>query len=368
MQLNFFTGTAAELIKLYPVIHFARERGHTVRVISSGQSRENFRMQYRDLQLPESDLATLLASDGDLDKASSALRWFLRAIFTSRRVFREKLLHGRDAFLIVHGDTLSTLAGAWLGRRAGLPVVHIEAGLRSKKLFNPFPEEITRRLVSRLAKYHMAPDAAAEKNLRASLVRGKIVNTCGNTLLDAVRLSASLTNRKYSGASFALANLHRFENLNSISRWRIMVETVVKAAAKIKVVFITHPQTRFKLEQDKESMNLFLQAKVEIRERLPFSEFISLLKASEFLISDGGSNQEECSYLGKPCLLLRESTERSEGLETCCVLSRFDEETIRRFLANPSRVAYSPSGGGISPSNKIIDALEAAVTRTSLLR
>ena len=361
MNLNFFTGTAAELIKIYPVIHLAMERGHNVRVISSGQSRENFIMQYRDLHLPESILENLLVSDGDLEKASSALRWFFRVMVLSKKVFRRKLLTGEKTFLLVHGDTLSTLAGAWLGFRAGIPVVHIEAGLRSTKLFNPFPEEISRRLVSKLASYHMAPDQFAMDHLNRAGVKGEIIRTNGNTLLDAVLLSAKLAGakRKIVGP-FALVNIHRFENLNSTIRWRTIVDTVVKASDKIQLVFVQHPQTRHKLAQDQESLRLLTKPQIEIRDRMAFSEFIGLLKESQFLISDGGSNQEECSYLGKPCLLLRESTERQEGLGGCCVLSRFDQDVITRFLLNPQKYAADQSQNGGSPSKVIIDVLESS--------
>lgn len=359
MQLNFFTGTAAELIKLYPLIHLARDRGHKVRVIASGQSRENFLMQYRDFALPESELVNLLESDGDLENAGSAMRWFLRALFTPLKHFRELLLTGDKSFLVVHGDTLSTLAGAWLGRKARIPVVHIEAGLRSTSLFNPFPEEITRRLVSRLAAIHMAPDAAAENNLRKAGVKGTIVNTGGNTLLDAVLLSGESGKNALPSGPFALVNVHRFENLNSVSRWRVIVDTVVKAAGKLPLVFVTHPQTRAKLQVDGESTRLLTEAAIEIRDRMPFSAFIALLKRAQFLISDGGSNQEECSYLGKPCLLLREATERHEGLDGCCVLSRFDSAVIAGFLADPQRFQRPAIDEKSSPTGKILDHLSS---------
>jgi UDP-N-acetylglucosamine 2-epimerase (non-hydrolysing) len=352
MVLNFFTGTAAELIKIYPVIELARKRGIEVRVISSGQSRENFLMQYRDLGLPENLLVHLLPSDGDLQKASSALRWMMRALFSS---LRPKLLKSEKSFVVVHGDTLSTLVGAWLGRRAGIPVVHIEAGLRSSSLFNPFPEEITRRLVSRLASFHMAPDQRAADNLRG--VTGKVICTQGNTLLDAVLLSANLGHAKIPSEPFALVNIHRFENLNSAARWKKIIETTVQAAEKTNLIFVVHPQTRHKLEQDVASQQKLTQRRIEIRDRMPFSEFIGLLKASRYLISDGGSNQEECSYLGKPCLLLRESTERQEGLETCCVLSRFDDQVIAQFLEEPEKLKSPPLLGTRGPSAIILDSL-----------
>jgi len=351
MQLNFFVGTAAELIKLYPVIHKAQAQGHQVRVIASGQSRENFVMQYRDLNLPDSSLTWLMSGGSDLRKSSSALLWFMRAIFTRKSTFRKKLLPSE--ILIVHGDTLSTLIGAWFGWRCGLKVVHIEAGLRSPKILNPFPEEITRRLVSLLATIHMAPDEAAVENLRH--VSGDVINTHGNTLLEAVQLCAS--ERSAPSHSFALVNIHRYENLNSEARWSAIVDTVVKAAATTKLIFVAHPQTMHKLRSDAQALKALTQPRIEIRERMPFSEFIWMLRSAQYLISDGGSNQEECSYLGKPCLLLRESTERREGLKSCCVLSRFEPQVIAKFLENPRQYATPPQEPVASPSQIILDRL-----------
>jgi len=358
MKLNFFTGTAAELIKLYPLIHLALKQGHDVRVISSGQSRENFLMQYRDLQLDESHLVQLMDEAQDLKQASSALRWFFKAMLTPRRKFRSKILAG--GYLIVHGDTLSTLVGAWLGWRSNLPVVHIEAGLRSSSIFNPFPEEITRRWVSRFSKYHMAPDHVAADNLRRAHVTGQITLTDGNTLLDAVTLSARMQLGKVPSSRFALVNVHRFENLNSNTRWEAILNTAIKAAEKVHVIFVAHPQTRHKLDLDGSALERFNKAGIEIRDRMPFTEFISLLKAADFLISDGGSNQEECSYLGKPCLLLREATERKEGLDSCCVLSRFDVNVIDRFLAHPEKYSTRELHQHNSPSQAILKSLTNA--------
>ena len=358
MNLNFLTGTAAELIKVYPLIRMARERGHGVRVVMTGQSQENFMMQYRDFGLPEDILVPLLSGGADLEKASSAMRWFLRALCVGRSTFRSKLLlSGDHDFTVVHGDTLSTLAGAWLSRRAGLTVIHVEAGLRSPSLFNPFPEEINRRLVSKLARLHMVPDQKAQENLERARVRGTIVNTGGNTLLDAVLMSAE-NGAKTGVRPFVLTNLHRFENLNSSERWHKIVDTVERAATKMPVVFVTHPQTRHKLSEDRESMDRLQKAGVEIRDRMPFSSFIALLKDASYLISDGGSNQEECSYLGKPCLLMRESTERQEGLDGCCVLSRFEQDKIDGFLADPSRYQRPAAPASASPSRKIFESLE----------
>ena len=334
-QFNFIVGTAAELIKVYPLIRLAIERGQDVRILSTSQSRENFEMQYSDFQLPQNRLTNLMESTSDLKKATSALKWFFRALLVNQKLFRAKLLldSARPAYVIVHGDTLSTFVGAWLAKRAGIPVVHVEAGLRSASLFNPFPEEIMRRLVSRMVSYHVAPDSTALGNLEKAHVRGLKISSGGNTLLDAVRLLGDKSQAPLE--PFVLVNVHRFENLNSPQRWGIIVNTVLKAAEKYRVIFVAHPQTIYKLEQDDALRRALSASRIEVRQRMPFSEFIGLLKSSQYLISDGGSNQEECSYLGKPCLILREKTERIEGLNTCCLLSRFDTKLIDQFLNNP---------------------------------
>lgn len=355
ISLNFVTGTAAELIKIYPVIAMAQARGYGVRVVSTGQSRENFLMQYRDLQLDESLLSTMMPSEGDLGHASSALKWFIRALLVSAKTFKSGLLTREKTFVVVHGDTLSTLVGSLLARRAGLPIVHVEAGLRSPSLFNPFPEEINRRWVSRLASYHMAPDATAKNNLRTARVSGKVVVTRGNTLLDAVSMVGGVD--AHRSAPYALVNIHRFENLNSAARWNVIVDTVVRAAAKTKLVFVMHPQTRHKLDHDPESLKKLTHPNIELRDRMPFSEFIGLLKGAQYLISDGGSNQEECSYLGKPCLILRERTERTEGLDTCCLLTRFEQPLIDRFLADPMQYKTPALAPSASPTSIILDSL-----------
>ncbi|MEK7356433.1 MAG: UDP-N-acetylglucosamine 2-epimerase, partial [Bdellovibrionota bacterium] len=157
--------------------------------------------------------------------------------------------------------------------------------------------------------------------------------------------------------AYAMVNIHRFENLNSPARWKTIIDTVVRAAEKTKLVFVMHPQTRHKLDGDRETMKRLTHPNIELRDRMPFSEFIGLLKRADYLISDGGSNQEECSYLGKPCLILRERTERTEGLETCCLLTRFEPELIDRFLADPMKYKTAPLAPSESPSSIILNSL-----------
>ena len=349
MILNVFIGTAAELIKLHPLITRARARGWTTRLFATGQSSTNLDAQVDDFGLDPAELIWLRPRRPDLATAGAALRWFARVNFARPPVS----IAGEYA--LVHGDTLSTLAAARVARRAGARVVHVEAGLRSRALFDPFPEEILRRRVSRLAHVHCAPDRTAVDALTAARVGGAVIDTGGNTLIDAVRDAAGTDEPK----GFALVNVHRFENLRSDARWSRIVDAVLTAAAATRVIFVAPPPTRRRLESDAPAAARMRAAGVEVVDRVPFSKFIGWLKAAEYLISDGGSNQEECSYLGVPCLLLRDQTERREGLDANCVLSRFDRDVIARFLGAPQTYRRPPLDADAAPSAVILDWLAA---------
>lgn len=356
VQLNFVVGTAAELIKIYPLIFLALKRDARVRVVSTGQARENFHAQFKDFHLEKELLFSPVTSEGDLDRGGKAVKWFLRALTQKKNHLKDNFLTGEKSLAIVHGDTLSTLVGALWAYRLELRLAHVEAGLRSTRLFDPFPEELTRRLVSRFADLHFAPHAAAAENLRRQGVTGTVVETHANTLRDAVMI-APANELKTPPPPYALVNVHRFENLNSEERWQKLVATTLKAAAKIKIIFVCHPQTRRRLELDEGARTAFREAGVVLRDRMSFSNFLALLKGAEFLISDGGSNQEECSYLAKPCLLMRATTERTEGLEASCLLSEFADEKIDAFLNDWRRYRTSSPTTEISPSKIILDTL-----------
>src|SRR5690606_39042805 len=135
---------------------------------------------------------------------------------------------------------------------------------------------------------------------------------------------------------FVLANIHRYENLKSETYWEKIKLSLKYAAESYPVYLVVHPSTAKKIQKEK-SGDFFKRSGVNLIPRMPFHEFAHWLKACRYLITDGGSNQEECFYLGKPCLIMRKNTERQEGLGENCVLSRFDEATIKAFLEDPSK-------------------------------
>lgn len=359
MTLWFVVGTAAELIKVYPVMKMAEDRGWKYFVLSTGQSGPNFWRQFKDFSLPSNLAFRVQQKDADLSRSFAALKWFLKAVTHDISGLPITNQGNEQKVVVVHGDTLSTLVGSVYAWRLQLPLVHIEAGLRSKSLWQPFPEEITRRLVSKIATIHMAPDDKATENLRASGARGLIVNTQGNSLYDAVHMIMGEAKPALSARPICLFNIHRFENLRSKSRWEIILNTVLTAAQRYEAWFVMHPQTEHKIDNEGLRQRL-VAANVKLVPRLPFSEFIRLLDQARLVISDGGSNQEECFYLGKPCLLLRETTERQEGLGSTCVLSNFDVKMINSFIEDPSPFLRPALKASLSPSQTIIQRIGEA--------
>jgi UDP-N-acetylglucosamine 2-epimerase (non-hydrolysing) len=263
--------------------------------------------------------------------------------------------------VIVQGDTSTTFVGALAAFYRNIPVGHLEAGLRTNDRHNPFPEEINRRLVSRLTSRHFGQDQRAVENLRRA--SGLVLNTRGNTLYDA--LMAVIEDPAFAPAGdlpegrYAVANLHRFENLNSATRWEAHCQTLLTAASQMPTYLVLHPPTQAKLEGDPITKKRLESGGVKLLPRQPFTRFTRLMEGAEFLLSDGGSNQEECYYLGKPCLLLRDTTERVEGLDGGpCVLSKFEAPAIAGFLKDPTQFKRDPVRFDRSPSELILDSLE----------
>jgi UDP-N-acetylglucosamine 2-epimerase (non-hydrolysing) len=354
MRLSFVLGTAAELIKIYPLIVEAGERKLSWHVVSTGQSPIGLQKQYEDFGLDSSRLVYAAKRTLDLETIWQGLFWFVGAWFANPR----KIIPEECNVIVVHGDTLSTLAGARWGRRLGLPVVHIEAGLRSGKLFSPFPEEICRRMVSKRASLHMAPDDAAAENLHRMGYNQGVFSTGGNTLADTVRLILQKHPLGEPGEPYVVANIHRFENLNRGWRWHFILNTLAKVSRRRKVFFYMHPQTRHKLERDIPLTGKLVQAGIAIEPRAPFSKFIRLVAQADYVVTDGGSNQEECYYLGVPCLILRDTTERAEGMHSNCLLAKFDNDVAEDFIAHPADWRRQPATPNWSPSTLIMDTLE----------
>ncbi len=355
----FFIGTVAELIKIMPVMHRLAERGIPFKVISSGQNPLDGEPLFDVAGLPHVSL--YLTRKPIKKSVTGLLAWFVRTlasgVFTIGREFRG--LRGRGT-VIVHGDTLSTVMGALLGKLYGLRVAHVEAGLRSHNFLQPFPEELDRYVAAYFADVHFAPSETAVYNLRHR--RGIKVNTGFNTNIDSLAFAKSLhasprLDGLGDGEPFWIFIMHRQENLLNRPLLESMVSLVEEAARGMKCVFVAHAPTRAALESAQLYDRLASHDRIVITHRLPYVEFMNLLQASRFIITDGGGNQQECYYLGKPCLLLRSVTEGDEGLGRNVLLSANDPDEIRRFIREYERYEFPEISPEVPPSEIVVRTL-----------
>ncbi len=360
----FFIGTEAELIKVFPVMIEAGKAGVPYTVIASGQN--NIQGSRILAETECSPVALALSDASEIRKSAAGLAaWWIRTYRGAARRIREAFpdTDFRKALMIVHGDTVSTCMGARIGKKLGMTVCHIEAGLRSFHLLNPFPEEIDRIWTSRMAAVHFAPGKKAAGNLRKA--RGRVVDTGQNTLLDSLRFSERMAVREADllpvlEKDYFVFVLHRQENLVSREFVAGMVREVERAAENRTCVLILHEITRNALERFGLMEGLRANPRVILHGRVDYFDFMKLLKHAAFVITDGGSNQEELYYMDKPCLILRKATERNEGIGINARLFDGTPEDIRTFIREAEArqdADQAPAEG--NPSRIIVETLRS---------
>lgn len=302
-------GTRPEAIKLAPVIRaFQSAEDFRTRVVLTGQHREMVSqvMHLFDLQA-DHDLA-LMAPQQTLTHITCAALQGLRDEFS----------HHRPDLVLVQGDTTTAFASALAAFYEQVPVGHVEAGLRTDNLFDPFPEEANRRLISQLAQLHFAPTERSAANCRASGVIGEVLTT-GNTVIDALLLMAERTpayelpGLDWQRQRVILATVHRREN------WG---ERLGEIGAGFLQLLERFPDTALLLPLHRNpTVREPLQAllgnhpRVHLTEPLDYDELVAAMRGCTLVLTDSGGLQEEAPALGKPVLVLRRTTERPEAVE-----------------------------------------------------
>lgn len=356
-QFHIVIGTKAQLIKMAPIMVKLQKRNISYRFILTGQHQETMEKLRENFGIKQPDIVLYQGKDitGILQMAYWLVRILIKTVVKKQAVFGQT--SSRD-IILVHGDTFSTLLGALMGKISGMQIAHIESGLRSFNWFHPFPEELTRLFVFRLAHIYFCPGKWALDNLRH--YRGRKVDTRYNTLLDALHLAnknPGQTNGNKPQEKYAICTLHRFENIFRKERLRWIVETIIEISRQQKILFILHLPTKKQLEKYGLLATLARAKNIELRPRYDYFDFLALIQQSEFVISDGGSNQEECFYLGKPCLLLRNHSERQEGIGKNVIVSQYDPKIITAFVRNYQAYQLPPFHPDISPTQLIVESL-----------
>ncbi len=356
-------GTTAELIKLAPVLRRLNDRQAPLLTLCTGQHVEQMPALLDDLALPHPNIWLGHGNNGrDLERKRNLPGWLFqvtRAFARARGDLLERLASdSASPLLLVHGDTMTTVLGALMGRLMRVPVAHVEAGIRSGDWRNPFPEELDRMAAARLARIHFAPGPHAAANLHLMNVRGEIVDTGGNTIRDALEMVPAVAHGiDLPKEPFGIVSLHRSELLGRRSPFAAILEELRTASRRTRLVFIDHPVTAAAISAHR--LESLFDERFRRIPRQRFFRFIALQKASAFVVTDSGGNQEECAQAGHPCLVHRAVTERPDGLDGgSVVLSRMSLDVVRAFLDDPSAHRTVPGDDRAHPSDSIIRHLE----------
>ncbi|MFK3891209.1 non-hydrolyzing UDP-N-acetylglucosamine 2-epimerase [Sphingomonas sp. NPDC079357] len=335
-RLLVVLGTRPEAIKMAPVIAALRKRPQVdTRVLATGQHRTLLK---QDLDVfgivPDAEIAPTGAG-GALDVALARLLTGIGSVIERKRPQR----------VIVHGDTLTALAATLSAHLRGVPVAHVEAGLRSGDLSAPWPEEGSRRVTGVLADLHFAPTAGAVAALRAENVPSDAIHLTGNTVADALRIvqariaaAPGLTDAvapvlaRFAGRRIVTVTVHRREN-HGVALARI-AEAVARLAIRedIGIVVALHPNPAV---AGPLSERLRGCGRVALVRALDYPAFVRLMAASALILTDSGGVQEEAPALGVPVLVLRDRTERPEGVAA---------GAARIVGTDPARIVAAASG------------------------
>lgn len=341
-SIYIFIGTTAELIKIAPVIREFKKRKIDLKITTSGQNYVNFeeleplvgvKQPYNALELKPINTR--------LNMYFWFALWFIKSFVNNMLYFRNELkkIDKKNSLFIVHGDTISALLGALIAKFYGLKLIHIESGYRSFNFFEPFPEEICRFLTSNLADMLFCPNDWCLKNVKYN--RGIKISTGQNTVYESCINALNLKSdnkllKTLSKKHFFLLIMHRQEHMLFKKDLTKKYLNLLLSFAKnnLKCIFVLHPITERFLKKEGLLEQIKINPNVLIVPRIPYIEFMKILLGCEFIATDGGSNQQEAYYLGKPCLLLRKYTEQVEGLNYNAVLAKDDMDIVRDFLKN----------------------------------
>ncbi|HQD39362.1 MAG: UDP-N-acetylglucosamine 2-epimerase (non-hydrolyzing) [Firmicutes bacterium] len=356
-------GTRPEAIKMAPVVQELERRPEfQVQVAVTAQHRELLDQVLELFNLnPAYDL-NIMAPNQSLSQITS------------------RVLEGLDPILqkeqpdcvLVHGDTTTTFAAALAAFYRRIPIGHVEAGLRSGSLAFPFPEEGNRLLVSQIASWHFAPTEQARDNLLAQNVPQEHIVVTGNTVIDALSQAASWPQsqtvqkllQKAEGKRILLLEVHRRES------WGRPMEEICQAIARLvdqfhdlEVFCSVHPNPKVRGTVERV---LGTKQQVKLLSPLPYDQWVQLMKNCYLIATDSGGMQEEAPSLGKPVVVLRDRTERPEGLAAGTLkLAGTEEEVVFRSIAELlsdqelyQRMASAPNPyGDGKASRRLADAM-----------
>lgn len=365
-------GTRPEAIKLFPVIHTLSQR-NALQAIScvTAQHREMLDqvLNIADIK-PDYDL-DLMRENQSLDELTGRLLTGIGRTLDEIKPQR----------VVVQGDTATAMCGALAAYYRKIPVSHVEAGLRSYNIYHPWPEEVNRKIIGTIADQHFAPTETSAAALRRENIPEAQISVTGNTVIDALLITAhnhedsqligkSLAQifRDFSGRKIIGVTSHRRENFGD---GLTNIAAALRAIADrddVALIFPVHLNPNVRSIMQEALGNL---SNVAMIEPLDYPNFVALLNNAEFMLTDSGGVQEEAPALGKPVLVMRDTTERPEGVEAgTAKLVGTDKDMIvkesyklldDKDYYDAMAKAHNPFGDG-KASERIADIIEQSLT------
>ena len=314
IKLMTVFGTRPEAIKMCPLVLEMQKYPDFIEpiVAVTAQHRE---MLDQVLQLfaikPDYDLNIMTAGQTLYDVTGRALAGL-----------KDVLAEAQPDMVLVHGDTTTTFVGALASFYAQIPVGHVEAGLRTGNKFSPYPEEMNRKLTGAIADIHFAPTSTSKNNLLKENIDPAAIVVTGNTVIDALQTTvkadyrftdSGLQKALAGGKRLILVTTHRRENLGEPMRHVYQaLRKVLENHPDVEAIFPVHKNPKVREIVDEELGKL---AQVHLIEPLDYEPFVNLMAKADIVLTDSGGIQEEAPALGKPVLVLRDTTERPEAVD-----------------------------------------------------
>jgi UDP-N-acetylglucosamine 2-epimerase (non-hydrolysing) len=305
MHILHVVGARPNFMKAAPVIAALAQRGTRQTLVHTGQHYDVKLSDdiFRELELPDPDLNLGVGSGSHAEQTAQVIVGMERC-----------LLERRPDLLLVYGDVNSTAAATLAAAKLLIPVGHVEAGLRSGD--RTMPEEINRLVTDRLATWLYTPSTDGDENLKAEGAPANSIKFVGNVMIDTLQRLLPLTDREdllhslgvMNGAGpqpFVVVTLHRPSNVDDSESLGRLLSALSDIARDVPVIFPVHPRTRERVQAQGLSWG-----RVKAVEPLTYLEFLTLQRRAAVVITDSGGIQEETTYLGIPCLTMRENTER----------------------------------------------------------
>jgi UDP-N-acetylglucosamine 2-epimerase (non-hydrolysing) len=356
-QLCLVAGTRPNFMKVAPIRRVLDARRIPVRMIHTGQHFDAAMSDvfFRDLDMPPPEVL-LRAGGGSHAEQTATVLVGVEA----------ELLRARPSAIVVVGDVTSTLAAALAASKLGVPIVHVEAGLRSRDW--SMPEEINRVLTDQLSDLLLTTSPEAETNLRVEGIASERIRFVGNVMIDsllhAVGSPTDVVERLgLQGTDFAVATLHRPANVDNREALTATLDVLETIANRIPVVFPVHPRTLARIEALGVKSRLDSLTSLRLVDPLGYRDFVTLESRARLVATDSGGIQEETTAIGIPCLTLREGTERpitvTEGTNVIVGLdARRIASAVDDILAGKGKKGRAPAGWDGRAAERVADSLE----------